>query len=299
MTIITTDVLEGFKKVEDESFDVVLIDPPYNIGKDFGITNDTMELSEYIEWSKQWINESIRVLKPSGTIYIYGFAEILAHLSVNFSLEHRWLQWHYENKTTPSYNFWQRTHESILCGWKDKEKRIFNRDDVREPYTKEFLKGSAGKERKTTKGRFQKTDKQTKYTAHKNGALPRDVIEIPALAGGAGKKERKFFCRECDNIFDMSLREVHENDGHSIYFHETQKPMKLTKKLLLACKNKNEKTKVLVPFVGTGSELVVAKNLGFEYLGFEINPDYKKLAEKMLETFSDKEKPVEFSSIFC
>lgn len=45
-----------------------------------------------------------------------------------------------------------------------------------------------------------------------------------------------------------------------------------------------ENGSVLVPFVGSGSECVVAKELGLSYLGFELNPDYVKLAEKWLES---------------
>jgi len=39
---------------------------------------------------------------------------------------------------------------------------------------------------------------------------------------------------------------------------------------------------VLVPFVGSGSECAVAKELGLSYLGYELNPDYIKIAEKWL-----------------
>ena len=81
-------------------------------------------------------------------MFIYGFSEILAHISVELDLEHRWLVWHYTNKTVPSLNFWQRSHESILCAWKDKKSLVFNRDAVREPYTDNFIKGYKGKNRK-------------------------------------------------------------------------------------------------------------------------------------------------------
>ena len=73
-----------------------------------------------------------------------------------------------------------------MCCYKDKP--IFNRDHVREPYTETFIKNAAGKVRKSTVGRFSKGDKETIYNAHESGALPRDVIKIPAIAGGAGKK---------------------------------------------------------------------------------------------------------------
>src|SRR3989344_3289895 len=131
--IILGDALAELKKLPDESCDVIVIDPPYNIGKDFGNNIDKRELSEYVSWCKEWINECIRTMKPNGTMFIYGFSEILAYLSVEIPINKRWLIWHYTNKNVASLNFWQRSHEAIICAWKDRP--VFNRDEVREPYT--------------------------------------------------------------------------------------------------------------------------------------------------------------------
>ena len=238
----------------DESADIVICDPPYNIGKDFGNDSDCQEMDSYLCWCDQWIAECMRILKPNGTMYIYGFSETLAYIRVRIKLHVRWIVWHYTNKTTPSLHFWQRTHESILCCYK--QKPVFNRDDVREPYTDNFVKNAAGKIRKSTKGRFSNGDKETIYHAHEKGALPRDVIKISALAGGAGRKER--------------------------VNHPTQKPLALCEKLLLAARNKNGRTMVVVPFAGSGSECVAAKQLGLDFIGMEINPEYVELCNERL-----------------
>ena len=196
--ILISDALIQMRNLPSDYFDVILIDPPYNIGKDFGNNTDKRELNDYVNWCKEWIAESERILKPSGTIFIYGYSEILAYLSIEISLPKRWLVWHYTNKNVASLNFWQRSHESIIVAYKNKP--IFNRDEVREPYTEGFLKGAAGKIRKNTKGRFSSGEGEpTTYNAHSRGALPRDVIKIPALAGGAGMSERWFLCRTCNN----------------------------------------------------------------------------------------------------
>ncbi|PIY58383.1 MAG: hypothetical protein COY98_02510 [Candidatus Yonathbacteria bacterium CG_4_10_14_0_8_um_filter_43_17] len=274
--IILGDAVQELKKLPDESCDVIIIDPPYNIGKDFGNNIDKRELVEYVEWCKSWINESIRVLKSNGTIFIYGFSEILAYLSVEIPLQKRWLIWHYTNKNVASLNFWQRSHESIICAWKDKP--VFNKDEVREPYTDGFLKGAAGKVRKGTVGRFSSSGLETVYNAHEGGALPRDVIKIPALAGGAGMIERWFLCKTCDNVCEP--RQLKNHDGHEIMKHPTQKPFELSKKLIKSAMPKKGGI-VLVPFVGTGSECAAAKELGQSYIGFELNPDYVRLAEAM------------------
>ena len=251
--IIKEDCIIGMKKMQDNSVDIIICDPPYNIGKDFGNNSDKQKMDDYLIWCDEWIGECIRILKPNGTLYIYGFSEILAYIRVRININVRWIVWHYTNKVTPSLNFWQRTHESILCC--SKEKPHFNRDDVREPYTYTFLKNAAGKVRKSTKGRFSNGEKETVYTAHENGALPRDVIKISALAGGAGKKER--------------------------VNHPTQKPLALCEKLIKASKNGDD-TLLVVPFAGSGSECVAAKKENINFLGFEINDDYVNLCEERL-----------------
>ena len=253
--IINEDCIQGMKKIASETVDIIICDPPYNIGKDFGNDSDKQDMNTYLEWCDKWIAQCLRILKPHGTLYIYGFSETLAFVRTRITCNVRWLIWHYTNKVTPSLKFWQRTHESILCCYK--EKPIFNRDDIREPYTDGFLKGAAGKVRKSTKGRFSNGENETVYTAHENGALPRDVIKVPALAGGAGKKER--------------------------VDHPTQKPITLCETLLKAAKNKDGDTLAVIPFAGSGSECVAAKKLFINYIAFEINNKYVDLCTTRLE----------------
>jgi site-specific DNA-methyltransferase (adenine-specific) len=253
--IYNEDCIEGMKKINSDSVDIIICDPPYNIGKDFGNDSDKQDMNTYLQWCDKWIAECLRILKPHGTMYIYGFSETLAFVRTRITCNVRWLVWHYTNKVVPSLNFWQRTHESILCCYKDKP--VFNRDDVREPYTEGFLKGAAGKVRKATKGRFSSGETETVYNAHENGALPRDVIKVPALAGGAGKKER--------------------------VDHPTQKPLSLCETLIKASKNKEGDTLVVVPFAGSGSECVAAKKELINYIGFEINDKYIEICNTRLQ----------------
>ncbi len=277
--IILGDAVLELKKLPPESCDVIIIDPPYNIGKDFGNNTDKRELGEYILWCKEWINECSRVLKPTGTMFIYGFSEILAHLSVEIPINKRWLIWHYTNKNVASLNFWQRSHEAIICAWKDKP--IFNKDEIREPYTEGFLNGAAGKVRRGTAGRFSNGEKETVYNAHEGGALPRDVIKIAALAGGAGMVERWFLCKTCKDVFEPM--ELKKHNKHKVIKHPTQKPLELSRKLILSA-IPQEPGIVLVPFVGSGSECAAAKELGQKYIGFEINPDFIKIADKFVKS---------------
>lgn len=273
------DVLEGLKQIDSESVDIIISDPPYNIGKDFGNDSDKQELDHYLNWCDQWINECIRVLKPSGSFFIYGFSEILAHISVRIDLPKRWLIWHYTNKTIPSYHGWQRSHESIIYIWK--EKPVFNRDEVRVPYSDAFLKSSAGKKRPKSKtSRFG--DKETTYEAHEGGALPKDVFtDISTLAGGAGRERYFLYNNEVypgKNIKKFPLNECIK--------HPTQKPSKLTEKLIKSCRPKGD-CLVVIPFGGSGSEGVVCKRMEVDFVGFDINPDYIKLSNLALEKYKD------------
>tara|TARA_A100001011_G_C14320635_1_gene850434 strand:- start:2580 stop:3458 length:879 start_codon:yes stop_codon:yes gene_type:complete len=278
--VYLSDVVDGLKKIEDKSVDCVLIDPPYNIGYDFGNNECRKEMKEYVAWANEWISESQRILKDTGTMFIYGFSEILAHISVSLDMNHRWLIWHYTNKTTPSSKFWQRTHEAIICAWKDKDNRLFNVDDVREPYTENFIKGykGKGKKRPGTSGRFGSKG-TTVYEVNEKGALPRDVIKVSALAGGAGAKSRISFCRDCQ-VSILGRKEGQQHKDHDVVKHPTQKPFQLTKRLLMSCMPENGR--VVIPFVGTGSECLIAKKLNFDYIGFDLNPDFVKMANDVV-----------------
>ena len=282
--VVCGDVLEVLKTIpSDYKFDVIIADPPYNIGKDFGNNSDNMIETEYIAWSLKWLRLCFKLLADNGIIYIYGYPEILARVAVKYPIEQqRWLVWHYTNKSTPSSKFWQRSHESILCLWSGNKRPELEISQIREPYTDTYL-NAVGKIRRGTQSRFGH-GKETIYQAHEDGALPRDVLKIPALAGGAGASERWFICRDCDNQV-FSPNQINNHRQHEILKHPTQKPMELTKRLIKSRINGNS-GRVLAPFAGSGSECCAAKMLDVEYLGIEINPHYVELAEKWLTNVS-------------
>lgn len=279
--IITGDVLKVLRAQSgDIKFDVVIADPPYNIGKDFGNNGDDMPIGDYVAWCQAWLAECFRLLADDGLVYVYGFHEVLARVAVQFPLdEQRWLAWHYTNKAVPSSKFWQRSHEAILCLWQPGNKRpALEVEQIRVPYTEHFRK-CAGKERNGTKGRYSRAGRRTIY-ADNGGALPRDVLSFPALAGGAGRAERWFACRDCGGGARPPA-ELPAHDGHDILKHPTQKPLQLTRQLLLSRINGNGRA--LIPFAGSGSECVAAQSLGIPFLGVEINPEFAKFARSWLK----------------
>lgn len=281
-TIHHGDFLQKSKLLRRSKFDVVIADPPYNIGKDFGNNTDRQNFAEYIDWVEQWVSVCLKHLSDNGVMYIYGFSEILAHIAVKFPLDsQRWLVWHYTNKTVPRLKFWQRSHESILCLWNGKRSDLLV-DNIREEYTEHYKK-VIGKPRKETKCRYNSNGNGSTYNGHRNGAMPRDVIKVPALAGGAGRKERWFVCRDCGNKL-LPPSELPGHQGCDILKHPTQKPMALTKRLIQSAVNGNG---VLIPFAGSGSECVVAKKLKVRFFAVEKNREYVTFGKKWLKINSD------------
>lgn len=71
MTLIRGDCLEKMKKISDQSIDLVLADPPYNVGQKFA--NDNLSREKYLSFMKHWITEAYRVLKDGGAFYMFHY----------------------------------------------------------------------------------------------------------------------------------------------------------------------------------------------------------------------------------
>jgi site-specific DNA-methyltransferase (adenine-specific) len=108
-TLWCGDSLQWLPTLADESVDLVFADPPYNLKKAEWDTFESQQ--DYIDWSMLWIKEAARILKPSGSLYIMGFSEILAdlkHPACKYFKACRWLIWHYKNKANLG-NDWGRS----------------------------------------------------------------------------------------------------------------------------------------------------------------------------------------------
>ena len=246
------DAAQWLATVADESVDLVVADPPYNIKK---AEWDTFESQQaYVAWSVGWIEEAARVLKPTGTLYVCGFSEILADLrlpAARFFKGCRWLVWHYKNKANLR-NDWGRSHESILHFRKSK-KPTFNTDDVRIPYGAHTLKYPSHPQAKSSQYGNGKERKEA-WQPHPRGAKPKDVIELPTTCNG-----------------------MHEKTPHP-----TQKPEELIRKLVLASSNADDL--VVDPFFGSGTTPVVAEQLGRRWAGCDLSEEYGGWAVERLES---------------
>ena len=245
------DALQWLQSIERESIDLIFADPPYNIKK---ADWDTFESQEaYIDWSMRWIRETARVLKPTGSMYVCGFSEILAdlkHPAARYFAGCRWLVWNYRNKANLGKD-WGRSHESILHLRKS-DSFTLRTDDIRIPYGQHTLKYPARAQAITSLfGNGQPRAEQ--WTPNPLGAKPKDVIEIPTTCNGMGEKTP----------------------------HPTQKPEELLRRLVLAASD--EAQTVLDPFSGSGTTLVVAEQLGRKWLGCDNNAEYNQWAIKRLE----------------
>lgn len=130
------DAIELLKTLEDESIDLIIADPPYNLGKDYGNNHDLKGFSEYIEFTKKWLTETKRVLKPSGSIYVFMGVRFISYLYDVLDRElqlyfNSWIVWHYTQGLGKTKGFSPR-HEDILVFNKSKN-YCFNLDEVRVP----------------------------------------------------------------------------------------------------------------------------------------------------------------------
>ena len=64
----------------NNSIDLIIADPPYNLGKDYGNNHDLKAFDEYLDFSLTWLKEAHRVLKPMGTIYVFMGVRFISYL---------------------------------------------------------------------------------------------------------------------------------------------------------------------------------------------------------------------------
>ena len=135
--IICGDCIEELKKLRKNSVDIIVTDPPFNIGKDYGKYKDRLKKENYFEWCNSWLKECIGVLKEGGALYLFNYPENNAYL-MPFLDGHltfkRWMTWHYPTNTGMSPTNFTRSQHSILFYIKGKKPRCFNKKEIAEPY---------------------------------------------------------------------------------------------------------------------------------------------------------------------
>ncbi len=134
--IIQGDCIDVMKDIGTETVDLIATDPPYNLMKDYGNDSDKRTYSEYIDFSRQWLTEAKRVLKPSGTLYLFMGVRYISYIyeileqELNF-IFNSWISWCYTQGIGKTKGFSPR-HDDILMFTKTKKFK-FNLDNVRVP----------------------------------------------------------------------------------------------------------------------------------------------------------------------
>lgn len=136
-TIILGDAIQELKNIPEHSVDLIITDPPYNLNKDYEKTKDNLEFEEYIEFSRSWLNECKRVLKNTGTIYVFMGMRYIAYIYMILEKELQlnfcsWITWHYTQGIGKTKGFSPR-HDDILMFTVDKKDYTFNLDAIRVP----------------------------------------------------------------------------------------------------------------------------------------------------------------------
>lgn len=246
-TIINADLFDVIDLVPDEVADLIIIDPPYNLTKDFnGITFSARSSDDYESYLRTWFPKVCGKLKPTGSLYLCGDWKCTAALqkvmSEHLTILNR-ITWQREKGRGAKAN-WKNSMEDIWFGVKDPHAYYFNVEAVKlkrrviAPYR---VDGKPKDWDESTDGNFRLTYPSNFW----------DDISIPFWS-------------------------MPENTDHP-----TQKPEKLYAKLILASSKPGDV--IFDPFMGSGTAAVTAKKLGRHYLGVELNEEYCLWAAKRLQ----------------
>lgn len=240
------DCLEVMELLPRGFVDLAIVDPPYNLFKDFGGKSfSPMKDEAYEQYTENWLLKLLPLMKKTGSIYVccdwqssLPIARVLSkHL-------------HIQNRIT-----WQREKgRGAKANWKNCMEDIWFAT-VSNDYT---FNTEAVKQRRRV------------IAPYRQDGQPKDWEET-----SEGNFRNSFASNFWDDI-SIPYWSMPENTAHP-----TQKPEKLLAKLILA--SSNEGDTVFDPFLGSGSTSVTAKKLARHYLGIEQNEQYCVWAEKRLE----------------
>ena len=267
-TVYHRDCLDGMKELEDGSVDLVFADPPFNIGYDYDVYEDKRKDGEYLDWSRRWMDEVDRILKPNGTFWLAIGDEFAAELKVcatrdlNFICR-SWVIWYYTFGVNCKRKF-TRSHAHLFHFVKHREDFTFNDETIRVPSARQLVY----------------KDKR----ANPKGRLPDDtwILRPQVLEEEFGAdKDTWRVSRVCGTF--------KEREG----WHGCQMPEAILQRIIAVSSNPGDK--VLDPFLGSGTTALAAKNLGRQYLGFEISEEYWQQANRRL-TDNEETQPLKKKS---
>lgn len=245
--LIRADLMEVLNCIPDRIADVILIDPPYNLTKDFnGMTFSARSDAQYEEYLHTWFHKVCQKLKTNGSVYLCGDWKCTASLqrvmSEELTIMNR-ITWQREKGRGAKLN-WKNAMEDVWFGVKNPQDYYFNVDAIKM--------------------------KRRVIAPYRVNGMPKDWEETA---------EGNFRITYPSNFWDdisVPFWSMPENTDHP-----TQKPEKLYAKFILA--SSREGDLIFDPFMGSGTACVVAKKLRRHYIGVEINEEYCLWAAKRLQ----------------
>jgi DNA modification methylase len=256
------DCIDLMGQIEAGTIDLVFADPPFNIGYEYDAYHDKQDPDEYIAWSRAWIAEVHRVLKPGGTFWLAIGDDYAAELKV--AAEHQigfatrsWVVWYYTFGVNCTRKF-SRSHAHLLHFVKDENNFTFNAEDpqVRVPSARALVYA----------------DKR----ANPAGRLPDDtwILRPQDLQEGFQPADDTWYSARVAGTFK-------ERQG----FHGCQMPEQLLARIIRVSSNPGDI--VLDPFAGSGTTLAVAKKLGRQWLGCELSEEYVRASTERLKAVQE------------
>ncbi len=283
-TIQLGDCIELMNTRHEGSVDLVFADPPFNIGYDYDVYEDSKEHQKYIDWSADWIRAVYRVLKPNGTFWLSIGDEYAAELKIE-SLKagfhcRSWVIWYYTFGVNCSKKF-TRSHTHLFYFVKDPNNFTFREEDLenRVPSARELVYND---KRANSKGRLP-DDTWIHRPADAIGEMISDDDEswYPQLSSLPMDHDRTYILRPHDLEHSFAPSEntwyfprVAGTFKERAGFHGCQMPEQLLGRIIRTCSNSDDI--VLDPFSGSATTLAVAKKLGRRFIGFDISKDYVK-----------------------
>ena len=141
--LIQGDCIEGLSSLGPGSVDLVFADPPFNIGYDYDIYEDRKEADDYLAWTRKWVEQVQRVLKPDGTFWLAigdDFAaelKVLAQRDLGFCCR-SWVIWYYTFGVNCTKKF-SRSHTHLFHFVKNPKSFTFNADAIRVPSARQLV----------------------------------------------------------------------------------------------------------------------------------------------------------------
>ena len=241
------DVLEMLDFIPDNFAHLIIIDPPYNLSKDFnGFKFNARTTEAFDEYLSTWFPKVCKKLKPNGSLYMCGDWKCTSSLQRAIEKEltiFNRITWQREKGRGAKSN-WKNAMEDIWFAVKNPTDYYFDVEAVKM--------------------------KRKVIAPYKVDGKPKDWQE---------EADGNFRLTYPSNFWDdisIPFWSMPENTDHP-----TQKPEKLYAKLILASSQKGDV--VFDPFLGSGTSSVVAKKLGRNYCGIEMNQEYCLWTEKRLE----------------